>query len=181
MLWGAIALLLLILIGLGYAAFSGVFSRPVAVARPQPRVEVTDRRTFGDWLYTCAKLTTGTDVRCAISQQLADEKSKSPIFLWRIAQDGKGGLVSEWQTPSGLLVSRGIVMEAGTEKPITIPFEACLPEGCRAVATLAPDMIEKLLKADKATATIFPVNNSNGVKLTLSVKGLSDAMAALKK
>ena len=206
---GAIGLLLLLIVGVVVMAFNGWFDgQPATVAAAQnqpvtadgaaqpaspgpaagepaapaqPRLEVTKQATFGDWVYTCVKLPTGTDSRCAISQQLSDSKTKAPLFLWRIVEDGKGGLIGEWQTRSGIMVNRGIVLDAGTEKPIAIPFEACMPDGCRAVANLAPDVVATFAKATTATATVFPVGNNGGVKLTLSVNGFSDALAALKQ
>lgn len=150
-------------------------------APPQPRVEVVKSATYGDWVYTCVKTPGGTDTRCSISQQLSDAKTKAPLFLWRVGQDGKGGLVGEWQTRSGVLVDRGVVIDAGTDKPVTVPFQACLPDGCRAVANLTADVIDKMAKATKASATVFPVGDASGVQLSVSVKGLADALAALKQ
>jgi invasion protein IalB len=77
------------------------------------------------------------------------------------------------------MVDRGITLDAGTQKPIVIPFQLCTPTGCQAVANLAPDFIDALGKAQKASATVFPIG-SKPVQLTLSVKGLPDALAALK-
>ena len=167
--------------GSAQPAFPGPAAPAQAAAPAQPRLEVTKQATYGDWVYTCFKLPDGSDVRCAVSQQLSDSKTKAPLFLWRIVEDGKGGLVGEWQTRSGILVNRGIVFDAGTEKPIAIPFEACLPDGCRAVANLAPDVVLSFAKATKATATVFPVGANGGVQLVLSVNGLGDALAALKQ
>jgi invasion protein IalB len=189
-IFGAVAILLLVavtalttLLLTGGGRSAGT-AGPVAQAPqgpPQPRVEVVKSATYGDWVYTCVKAPGGTETRCSISQQLSDAKTKAPLFLWRVAQDGKGGLVGEWQTRSGVLVDRGIVLDAGTDKPVTIPFQACLPEGCRAVANLAADTIDKMAKATKASATVFPVGDPSGVELSVSVKGLADALAALKQ
>lgn len=206
-LWGVIAVLVIVGAGLGIAFFSGAISiaqqppqqnaaavptptpRPTTGAQPPavgqqatapPQATVTKTATYGDWIYTCVKLPNSEEIRCGIAQQLSDAKSKTPVFLWRIAQDGKGGLVGEWQTRTGIMVNRGIVLDAGTDKPITIPFQLCTPQGCQAVANLAADFIDALTKAQKATATVFPIGG-NGVQLTLSVKGLPEALAALKQ
>jgi invasion protein IalB len=153
---------------------------PVAAAPPQNQPKVVKTETYGDWIYGCVEQPETKEVRCSISQQLSDAQSKAAVFLWRIAQDGKGGLVGVWETPSGVLLSRGIVLEAGTPKPIAIPYESCLGGGCRAVANLAADFVEALSKADQATATVFK-RNGEGVKLALSTKGLADGLTALKQ
>jgi invasion protein IalB len=209
-LWGLIALLVVVGAGLAWAVFSGTISIaqntvPNPTPRPpvaqntaaggtagaagdaqtgqtqpaQPQLTVTKTATYEDWIYQCVKLPNSEQVRCGISQQLADAKTKAPLFVWRIVQDGKGGLVGEWQTRTGIMVSRGIVLDAGTEKPITIPFELCTPQGCQAVANLADDFIAALTKAEKATATVVPIG-AQPVMLALSVKGLAQGLAALK-
>ena len=153
---------------------------PVASAPPQNQPKVVKTETYGDWVYGCVEQPETKDVRCSISQRLADAESKAAIFLWRISQDGKGGLVGTWQTPNGVLLSRGIVLEAGTPKPIAIPYETCGNGGCQAVANLAADFVETLAKTPQATATVFK-RNGEGVKLALSVKGLADGLTALRQ
>ena len=153
---------------------------PVATTPPQDQPKVVKSETYGDWIYGCLEQPQTKEVRCSISQRLSDAKSKADVFLWRIMQDGKGGLVGVWETPSGVLLTRGIVLEAGTPKPISIPYESCLGGGCRAVAGLAPDFVEALSKTGQATATVFK-RNGEGVKLALSVKGLADGLTALKQ
>jgi invasion protein IalB len=146
--------------------------------RPQPRV--TKQETYGDWAYVCLESPQDKSVRCSITQQLADEKSKQGIFSWRIAQDGKGGMVGIWQTPPQVLLNRGITIDAGSPKPISVPYERCGQRSCRAVAALAPDYIETLTKAEKAIATIV-LRNGKAVNLPLSIKGLADGLAVLKQ
>lgn len=149
-------------------------------AAPQQQARVTKQETYGDWIYRCVD-TGNKAVRCSISQQLSHAQTKSTVFSWRISQDGKGGLVGEWLTPRrGVVLYRNIVLDAGAPKPISIPFETCGDQMCRAMATLAPDFIESLGKAEKATAT-FVLTNGQPVNVSLSVKGLSDGLAALKK
>jgi invasion protein IalB len=155
-------------------------SVPVASAAPQGQPKVINTATYGDWIYGCVEQPETKEVRCSISQRLSDAESKADVFLWRIMQDGKGGLVGVWQTPNGVLLSRGIVLEAGTPKPIAIPYETCGNGGCQAVANLAADFVETLAKTPQATATVFK-RNGEGVKLALSVKGLAEGLTALRQ
>ncbi len=207
LLVGVIALLLVVGAGLGISLLTGAISTAqptaaTAVPIPTPRattaeagatgtagaatqgdaapkVIVTKKATYGDWIYTCAKRQESDPVRCAIAQQLSDAKTNSPLLLWRIAQGDKG-LVGEWQTRRGVMAAHGILLDAGTKKPITIPYQFCTATGCQAVAQLAPDFVEALAKTQKATATIYPIG-AKGIVFTFSVKGLPDALAALKQ
>ena len=156
---------------------------PIILAQaPQPPLPAPAKvsgEPMGDWLFNCTTNSQTSMKQCTIMQQLSDEKSKSVVFAWLIGDDGKGNLVGVWQTPTGILVNRGVVIDVGTEKPIAVPFTACITGHCEAVATLAPDFVETLIKAEKATATIFAVSGQ-GLTFKLSVKGLSDGIAALK-
>ena len=200
-LWLLILLVLILAGGAGLAWYAGmvqlqfpVLERQVAAApqtpapaagpnqpapaAQQPQPTVSARETYGDWIYTCVDLPAGNETRCGISQQLTNRDTGAGVFLWRIAQDGKGGLISEWQTPTGVVVGRGIVLDAGTEQPITIPFQACTQTGCVAVANLAPDFVETLFRSQAASAVVFPIGGE-GVRLILSVKGLAESLIAL--
>jgi invasion protein IalB len=150
---------------------------PQAAASPPERLA---GEPMGDWLFNCSTSPQSSVKRCSIMQQLSDQKSKSVVFAWLIGDDGKGNLVGVWQTPTGVLINRGVLLDVGTDKPIAVPFTACITGHCEAVANLAPDFVETLIKAEKATATIFAVSGQ-GLIFNLSVKGLSDGIAALKK
>jgi invasion protein IalB len=204
-LWVLVLLLLVVGVGAGLALYSGAIEVEIPLlegrgetdppaappgqqapapgeqasnAPPQPQMTVTARETYGDWVYTCVELPAGDETRCGIVQQLLNKETGAGVFVWRIAQDGKGGLVSEWQTPTGIVVGRGIVLDAGTEEPITIPFQACTPTGCVAVANLAADFVETLSRTESASAVVFPIGGQ-GVRLILSVKGLAESLVAL--
>jgi len=207
---GVVVLLIVVAGGVGFLFFSGAMSTAqptTAVPTPTPRPTptpapttdsgataagaaqattaeapqpiVTKQVTYGDWIYTCLKGSASQPTPvCNISQTLSDSKSKEPFFLWRIIATDKG-LVSEWQTRTGIMVDQGIQLDTGGDKPIAIPFQFCTPSGCQAQANLAQDFVDALMKAPKATATVFPIG-TKGITLPLSVKGLPDALNALK-
>lgn len=202
-LWVLVFVLLLVAGGVLVAWFSGsipILARQTGAATPavaasdqqpaqqaqqqaqaadaQPQPTVVARETYGDWIYTCIKMPAGDETRCGIIQQLSQSGTGASVFLWRIAQDGKGGMIGEWETPTGIIVGRGITLDAGTEKPVVIPFQACTQNGCVAIANLAPDFVDTLAQAEAATAVVYPIGGQ-GVRLTLSVKGLAEGLAAL--
>lgn len=206
LLWTVLIILILIGGGLGFAWYTGLLRAPPATqtaavpatatgaaaqapaanagqqqAAAQPNVPqptVVRREAFEDWILTCLKAAGSEEVRCGISQQLSHSETGATLFLWRIAQDGKGGFVGEWQTPTGVVVGRGIVLDAGTEKPVTIPFQACAQTACVAIANLAPDFVAALMGAQQANAVVSPIGGQP-VRLVLSVKGLAAGLTAL--
>lgn len=201
--FGVAVALVLLCVGIGAATYFGVFSlaetsdaatpntaapkpAPATVApkpapsTPQaPAPKVTNQKAYGDWQYSCLNFADGK-VQCSIVQTLSDTKSKQPVFQWRIGQNGNGGLLAIWQTPTGVMVNRGIVLDVGTPKPIAIPYEYCGQGGCEATGNLADDFLASIGKAQKASATVF-ARGEKPITFPISVKGLADGLAALKQ
>ena len=146
---------------------------------PQPAVTVLRGQPIGDWIFNCGMNPQTSKKQCTIAQQLTDEKSKSVVFAWLIGNDGSGNLVAIWQTPTGVLVNHGVVVDVGAEKPIAVPYTSCIAGHCEAIANLAPDFIETLVKATSASATVYTVGGQ-GLTFKLSVNGLAKAIDAVK-
>jgi invasion protein IalB len=141
---------------------------------------IVDRAVIGDWIFGCVDQPRPTPRFCFIRQQLADNKTKTPIFTWTVGQDAKGNLVAVWQTPTGVLIGQGMLFDIGMEKPIPVPYRECTRGQCQAVANLAPDFVERLAKAEKARATIVAASGT-GLAFDFSVQGLAEGLAALRK
>jgi invasion protein IalB len=152
------------------AAEKRAVSSAVTVLKGQP---------IGDWTYSCSLNARTTKKQCSIAQQLTDEKSKSVVFAWSIVNDGAGNLVATWQTPTGVLVNRGVVVDLGARDPINVPYTSCIAGRCEAIANLPPDFIHSLARARIASATIFTVAGEN-LTFPVSVNGLADALDAVK-
>jgi invasion protein IalB len=79
----------------------------------------------------------------------------------------------------GLAVNRGLVVDLGAEHMIAVPFTSCIMGQCEAVANLAPDFVDTLASATKASATVFTVAGE-GLTFSVSVDGLAEAIDAVK-
>lgn len=194
-LWTLVVILILLAAGVGFAYYAGWLplrsggasqaqaqtsqAAPQPQQQPQqPQLNIVKNEPIGDWVYFCVQPPNGDPVRCAISQQLNNADTGAGVFIWRIIQDGSGGYAGEWETPTGVVVGRGIVLDAGTRQPVTIPFQACTQTGCIATASLAPDFLEAVARSPQANVTLFPIG-AQPVRLNLSVNGLAQALAAL--
>lgn len=160
-------------------------SQPAAASQPAekevvaPAVTVMKGQPIGDWTLTCGVHPQTSRKQCTIGQQLTDKRTQSVVFAWLIGDDGNGNLVAVWQTPTGVLVNRGLVVDVGIQRPIAVPYTACITGRCEAVANLAPDFVDTLARATKATATITTVDGED-MSFALSVKGLAEAIDAVK-
>ncbi|MEQ1770227.1 MAG: invasion associated locus B family protein [Devosia sp.] len=155
---------------------------PVAAASSEtPAMAAADApaaRQIGDWIYSCATPAGGSAAVCAITQQLNDPKSNALLFQWQIVRNANG-LVSVWQSPTGVLVDHGLVLVAGTPKPIAVPFRACNARNCDAVANLAADFQASLAGAKALSVTVTSTDGT-ALEFKFSPNGLADALAALK-
>jgi invasion protein IalB len=153
---------------------------PAAASAGGEESAISDRTVMGDWVFDCVNQERPGAKLCFIRQQLADSKTKAPIFTWTVGQDAKGNLVAVWQTPTGVLIGQGLLFDIGMEKPIPVPYRACTRGQCQAVANLAPDFIDRLAKAGKARAMIVAATGK-GLAFDFSVQGLAEGLAALRK
>jgi invasion protein IalB len=152
---------------------------PAAADQTPPPPKVVKQETYGDWIYSCIEMPDSGATVCGIAQQISVAKTKQTLFLWRIGEDGKGGFVSTWQTPTDVFVGRGLTIEAGTPKPLVIPFQLCTTRGCQAIAAVDKSFLDAFAKTDKATAK-FVIINGREIAINISVKGLPDALAQLE-
>lgn len=137
----------------------------------------TSGDAIGDWIYNCeASVAAGQN--CSLSQQIRDS-SGAIAFSWVISIDANGQFEAQWQTATGVMVNRGIVLDAGTERPIMLPYSSCVSGYCQADAILAEDFVGTLLRTNRATATVQPIGGL-AVTYTISTRGLADGLRALR-
>ena len=164
------------------AAPASPAQRPVEQASavtPPPAVTVLPGQPIGDWTLNCGVNPQTLKKQCTIAQQVKDEKSKSVVFAWLIGNDGDGNLVAVWQTPTGVLVNKGVMVDIGSVTPTAVPYTSCVDGRCEAIASLDPNFVIALAKATRATATIYTVNGQD-LTFKLSVNGLAEAIDAVK-
>lgn len=150
-----------------------------ATAAAAPAPVATREEAFEDWRLTCVAGEAGADV-CTLMQRLADSASGNPLFIWRISQNGQGGLVGVWQTPEIVLLTRGVYLDVGTPEPLLIPYERCGGGSCLAVATLAPDLVQTITAAEKITVG-YVLTDGRQMTFPMSPKGLAAGLAELAK
>ncbi|HEV7275448.1 MAG TPA: invasion associated locus B family protein [Devosiaceae bacterium] len=155
-----------------------VASATTPVLPPEQQARVLRDETFGDWRFVCLEAREDAAPQCSVSQQLRVAESGAAVFVWRIVQDGRGGLVGIWQVPETVLLTAGLTLDAGAPEPLVIPFESCGGGSCRVVANLAPDFIETLSSAETLSASVV-LTNRQALTFPLSANGIDEALAAL--
>ena len=155
-------------------------AQPAAAQSTPSTARVVKEQTFGDWRYVCVEAVPGATPNCSIMQQLKLADTDSVVFVWRIAQDGRGGLVGAWQVFAPVPLAAGLTLDAGTPQPLVMPYESCGNGSCQVTGNLTPDFIRAISAASTLSASVV-LENRQSLKFPLSGNGLSAALAALSK
>src|SRR5262245_19379174 len=111
---------------------AGLGGSPNAVAQTAPTLpggasSLTE--THGDWTVACALQDKA--LRCGLSQQQSDPKSRQRMLAVELALAADGKADGALVLPFGLALDKGVVPRIDDGKPMqTLPFRTCLPAGC---------------------------------------------------
>ena len=131
-------------------------------------------QTFGDWAKQCEKA--GQGERCYLIQTV--KAGERPIMVVIVAYSPKRDRVAAMiDMPLGMHIPTGLqVNAAGTTKPL--PFEQCLPTGCRALLSLDDATIDTLKAGGDASIT-GRGRDGEDVQVPISSNGFKDAFESL--
>ena len=101
------------------------------------------------------------------------------MFLWQWTYDEQGALVIILTTPPGLRLDKGIQIGFDPEKPSVVLFQLCEPSFCNTAFKVAAEQLAASVKLESIEVQLFPPQGEP-VKLKISSKGLTEALAALK-
>ncbi len=144
---------------------------------PVHGISAANGSPIGDWTYSCTS-DAAVEKSCTLTQQIVSPDGDI-VFSWIIRVDPKGQFSALWQTKTGIMVNRGLILDAGTKQPITLPYASCVSGYCQTGANLADDFIETLLTTNRATATVQPIDGQP-ITHTISTQGLADGLRAMR-
>ena len=156
------------------AAQTGPAGKAGAQPGPPP-VAWKTTGTFGNWQVQCQEA--NAKLCRAMLQVLRD---KQVIMTWLVGPDGKGVLQNVLQTPTGVMVSAGIDIKAGSAAARHVNFLTCGPQGCAAAAALDDAFIKDASTAAKTDVVLYAPNGQS-VDFGIPTAGLDKAVAAMKK
>lgn len=131
--------------------------------------------TFGDWAKLCEKA--GKSERCYLLQTVkVDER---PIMVVIIAYSPKRDKVAAMiDVPLGMHIPSGLEVQANGVAAKPLPFEQCLPTGCRAILQLNEATLE-VLKAGGNASITGKGRDGAPVEMPISGNGFNEAFNAL--
>jgi invasion protein IalB len=90
----------------------------------------------------------------------------------------KGNLVLRVDGPTGVALQRGVEFSPDTKKIYRMPFQTCLPIGCKALLLVSDDLRKELVESSKGAITVYALNGK-AVQTIANVSGFAKGLAAL--
>lgn len=160
------------------AAQSTPTAKPGAAPSPPPQRR-TETINYDNWVVTCTEtMEKGAKKNCSGVLRVADNKSGQTLFAWIIGRDNEGALRTVMNTPTGVLVQKGVELKFGSSQPGVVPYVACTPQQCEASMVMVEAMLKEARASDKATATIHAVDG-RAINFEMSIKGIDKVLTAV--
>jgi len=138
-------------------------------------------KTFGDWGIHCEAQADRSEKCFASQYQFVTESGQ------RVVNVNFGYLGPKGEAKVVAFLPLGIDLQAGTSikfepgPQVALVVETCLPEGCRATATLNAAAQKAVRESKEINILILPFGKDQLTALAISVKGLAQAFTSLKK
>jgi invasion protein IalB len=151
-----------------------------ATAPVAPTPQRVETIVHGSWNLTCQHFADpAVKTRCAGILRVTESKSRQVIFAFALARNAQGQLIATFQTPTGVLVQKGIELRFGTGALRRVPFVSCEPQHCDGSAVLDQALATEAAASETAEATIHA---KNGRRLTFKMNqsGIDKVLEALQ-
>ena len=146
-----------------------------ALAQPK------DGQVFQDWAVRCQKNPQNPAIEvCFIAHAAIDKETQKPVMQMEVALVGEEKVPLVVITvPLRVRLPAGIRVQVDAGQPMTVPYELCDPEGCKARFKLDPPILDSFKKGTGGKiAVLWPP--SKEIEIPFSLKGFTAAFAALQ-
>ncbi|SLN22768.1 invasion associated locus B family protein [Roseisalinus antarcticus] len=157
-----------------------------AAAQPEPpRERVTNGQRFGAWAVTCEAIAVG-ETACVLSQRLV--QSGGDAFLAEMlafwSADGTESYVAV-RVPNGVFFPSGFAIRAADApedaEQTMFEWQSCSPDLCEGLLRLDPEALEEFEGAGEVLAGYRPGLRAEPLVFRMSVSGLAEGLAALRR
>jgi len=181
-------------LGLAFAAAFGLLAAGTAFAQsggssaakkvapppdtPAPKAKVVG--SFGNWTLLCGMEEEKAQERCSLVLPLVEKETQKLVFRVILTYGPKNNLVLRVDGPTGVALQRGVEFSPDTRKIYRMPFQTCLPMGCKALLIVQDDMRKELSASKQGSIAVYALNGK-AVKTVTALDGFAAGLAALDK
>lgn len=156
-------------------AMLGLVWGTTALAKPE------NGKVFGNWTVQCAVPPGTSEAQCGVSQTLVVNETKARLITVEANQPAKGDLNLAVLLPLGISLQTGVTIVFEDASKLPMVLQRCVAEGCLATTSVKPEQLKKMQgqKEFKVHAELPGVQDV--AKITVSLKGFSEAVDSLKQ
>lgn len=138
--------------------------------------------SYGNWTLLCGKEgdPKTAEERCSLVLPLIEKKTQKLIFRVIMVYGPKGRLVLRVDGPTGVALQRGVQFATDSGKVYTLPYQTCLPMGCKALYLVTDEMRQDLLTSKNGTLVVYALNGKQ-IQTVAELNGLKLGLKALDK
>lgn len=138
--------------------------------------------SYGNWTLLCGKEgdPKTAEERCSLVLPLIEKKTQKLIFRVIMVYGPKGRLVLRVDGPTGVALQRGVQFATDSGKVYTLPYQTCLPMGCKALYIVTDEMRQDLLTSKTGTLVVYALNGKQ-IQTVAELNGLKLGLDALDK
>lgn len=138
----------------------------------------TETTIYDRWTVTCRSAESDRAKRaCSAALRIVDNQQQL-VILWEIGRGADGRIRASMQTPTGVMVQKGVDLKVGEARVGKFDYAACVPQNCEAGGAMDGTQIRKMATASEMTITIH-AKDGRDVNFKFPMKGLDKAMTAV--
>ena len=111
---------------------------------------------------------------------LVEKESQKLVFRVIVTYGPQDNLVLRVDGPTGIALQRGVEFSPDTRKIYRMPFQTCLPMGCKALLLVQDDMRKEMQASKQGSITVFALNGK-AVTTVATIEGFAAGLNALDK
>ena len=151
-------------------------AQPVAPSPGLASPRIIEKANYGDWRVVCLDQPGGL---CSAYQELLQPDTRQLIARVELTRVERDGLMATLLLPLGILLAEGVGIQVdGSGSTTHYAFAACQRRGCIAQLMVDADL-RRALTQGKQLTLLVAAGNGERLGLTLSLQGLTTALAEL--
>jgi len=151
---------------------------------PVPAEPQRTSASYGDWVLNCVRRVSATTPECEVVQTIVVKGQTGPVAQLALGRvSASDPLRLTLVLPSNVLLGSKPLIRAAEDKPalFELTWRRCLPGGCFSDMPLADADLKRLRAQGEAGEIVFKDAAEREVKISMSWRGLPQALDAMAK
>ncbi len=144
--------------------------------RPEHRTETV---SYGAWTVSCTYISEqSAKAACSAVLQVIEKKRNQVLFAWDIGRDDKGVLRTVLETPTGVLIQKGVELKLDEAATQFVPYTACLPQECQASVVMDASFVKNVMASREAAITVHAINGRS-ITFKVPIAGIAKVLTKI--